>query len=97
MNIGPAMSFAALKLCRQTVCISSPSKAKYISNLFVQELSKNLEGDKSWIDNIYEYAISEVLRRISIIFSLSFNDQKHWNKVLSIQVNHLIEAKMLFY
>lgn len=97
MNIGPAMSFAALKLCRQSVCISSPSKAKYISNLFVQELSKNLEGDKSWIDNIYEYAISEVLRRISIIFSLSFNDQKYWNKVLSIQVNHLIEAKMLFY
>lgn len=96
MNVGQALSFSALKLCRQSVCISSPQYPKKLSAIFIQELSQNLEGDKSWLDNIYFLAISEVLRRISIIFDLNFKNQKQWNKVLHIQVNHLLEAKLLF-
>ena len=96
MSLSHALSFSALKLCRQAVCISSSQYPKKLSAIFIQELSQNLKGDKSWLDNIYVLAISEVLRRISIIFDLSFKNQKQWNKVLHIQVNHLLEAKLLF-
>ena len=44
----------------------------------------------------FYFATSEVLRRILIIFDQNLNGIKTWNKVLEIQIDHLIEANFLF-
>lgn len=96
LNVSSALSFASLKLCRQTVSVNPLEDIHTIKNTFLNELQNNLNVKKDLFDNIYFYSIAEVLRRITIIFKLNLMNNKKWNRVLEMQLNHLKEAEMLF-
>ena len=97
-EIGYALSYAILKICKQTV-VFNKKKANQtnIKNMFVNEIKKNYKLDKITEDNFYYYALSEVLRRLIVMFKLSIKrNDKSWNNVIPIQLGHINECKVLF-
>jgi len=95
-NVFSALSFASLKLCRQSVSVNSLEDIQTIKNTFLNELKNHLYLKKDSFDDIYFYSTAEVLRRITIIFKLNLENNKKWNRVLGMQLNHLKEAEILF-
>ena len=99
INPGYAIAFGCLKICKQVIIknrIKNPKKQKEITKIFYNQVYKNFPEIEEIFGNFYYFSTSEVLRRILIIFDQNLKGIKTWNKVLSIQINHLNEAKTLF-
>lgn len=96
MESGYALSFASLKLCRQSV-VKTGLKPKDVANIWLNNLDEYLPNNKEFFPFIGDLAIAEVLRRIAIILRLNIVDRNpNWNAFLSVQLNHLKEARLLF-
>ena len=99
MNAGYALAFCCLKICKQTI---SENKIKDINNvkkqvqIFIKQIYKNYPDIEILLPHLFYFSTSEVLRRILIIFNQNLKGIKTWNKVLEIQIDHLIEANFLF-
>ena len=99
LNPGFALAFACLKLCKQTIInqkITDRKKSKKLVKIFISEISKNYPKIKKISKTLFFFSSSEVLRRIIIILNLNLKGIKQWNKVLKIQIEHLIESDYLF-
>lgn len=99
MNPGYALAFSCLKLCKQSMIKSGridKNNSKKLLDIFVDQVSLNYPSVKKISKNFFYYSSTEVIRRLLIILSLNLKGNKVWNKVLSIQIDHLKEAKMLF-
>ena len=95
---GYAIAYNALKICKQTVLYNKKkiNKKKIISK-FMYNLKKEYKLDKNITNNLYYFAISEVLRRLTYMFKLTINhNDRKWNKVIPIQLGHLDECKEFF-
>lgn len=92
------IAYSALKLSKQTVLKSrKKDKKKKIIKHFLKSLNQNYSLNKDFKKNLYYYAVSEVLRRLIYIFKLSINNNdKKWNKIITIQLGHLEECKEFF-
>ncbi len=96
MESGYALGFASLKLCRQGV-VKTGLNPKEIADIWVDNLAEYLPDNKEFFPFIGDLAIAEVLRRIAIILRLNIYDKdSQWNSFLSVQLNHLQEARLLF-
>lgn len=98
MDPGYAIGFAALKQCRQVVAHrKSPNDARIIGQNYISVLNHRCDIDTSMTDNIGNFAMCEVIRRICSILELNLNQKKStWNHVLGIQLNHIGEIRALF-
>lgn len=97
-EIGHALAYATLKICKQTVIYNKGNiSKKKIKLLFINELKKTYYLDKKIENNFYYFAVSEVLRRLIYMFRLSINNKDtKWNHVIPIQLGHLDECEALF-
>ena len=96
MESGYALGFASLKLCRQSV-VKTGLKPKDIADIWLNNLAECLPDNKEFFPFISDLAIAEALRRIAIILRLNIVDSNpQWNAFLSVQLNHLKEARLLF-
>ena len=96
MESGYALSFASLKLCRQSV-VKTSLKPKEVADIWLNNLAESLPNNKEFFPFIGDLAIAEVLRRIAIILRLNIVDSNpQWNAFLPVQLNHLQEARLLF-
>ena len=93
-----ALSYAALKICKQATIFNKKNlKQIKINHLFFKELRKTYKLNNSKESNFYYYAISEVIRRLIEMFKLTIKKKnKKWNHVIPIQLGHLEECKILF-
>jgi len=98
MPVGYALAFAGLKLCRQAVAeTGNLDLARLIGNRFTRNLCNSNQSLYALADKFKELALTEVLRRICLIIRLNIEiNNKAWNKILPIQLNHLQEAELLF-
>ncbi len=98
MPVGYALSFAALKQCRQTMaCEETISSASVIGKKYTDILGANFKTIVPFVQQFSDLASAEAIRRICIILRLNIRDSnKDWNSVLPIQLGHLAEAKALF-
>ncbi len=91
-----AMAYFALKNCKQ-ICSLHPFDPKEIGSLFKAELSQSSSEVAEASAELSSLANAEVIRRICIILRLTIMDQdKKWNHVLPLLINHLKESKQLF-
>lgn len=91
------IAFSLFKLLRQYIVVEGVDALPRALDHFYISLTREL-GNKhlSYIDLAF-FAKAEVLRRIGIILDLTINeDNKVWNKVLSLQINSLREIDFLF-
>ncbi|MDC0608465.1 phosphotransferase [Candidatus Pelagibacter ubique] len=96
-EIGHALSYTILKICKQTAVFNNKLIKKNIKKIFVREIKKNYKLNKTIENNFYYYALSEVLRRLIVMFKLSIKrNNRSWNNVIPIQLNHINECKTLF-
>ena len=95
---GHAIAFNALKICKQTV-LHNKNKVnkKMIVQKFMNIVTKEYKINNFIKNNLYYFAISEVLRRLLYMFKLTLkkNDKK-WNRIIPIQLGHLDECKEFF-
>lgn len=99
MPVGYALSFAALKQCRQAVSLSnlSSADAALVGTRYVNGLVDCCPSTRSIVNRLGDLAVSEVLRRICLILRLNLeSDNKTWNHVLPTQLRHIGEARALF-
>ena len=98
-EIGHALAYATLKICKQTILHNNKKiSKKKIKILFINELKKTYNLDKKIENNLYYFAVSEVLRRLIYMFKLSVkNKELKWNHIIPIQLGHLDECRTLFY
>ena len=99
MDAGYALAFCCLKICKQTIIqkrIKDLSKANKLVKIFKKQISKNYPDIEKLFPYFYYFSTSEVLRRILLIFDQNLKGIKTWNKVLEIQIDHLIESQLLF-
>jgi len=97
-EIGYALSYAILKICKQTVVFNKKkSNQTNIKEIFIKEIKKNYKINKSTENNLYFYALSEVIRRLIVMFKLSIKkNDRSWNNVIPIQLGHINECKIFF-
>ena len=97
-EIGYALSYAILKICKQTVVLNKKKSNQInVKSIFLKEIKKNYKIDKSTENNFYYYALSEVIRRLIIMFRLSVKkNDRSWNNVIPIQIGHINECKIFF-
>jgi hypothetical protein len=96
MESGYALGFASLKLCRQSV-VKTGLKPENVANIWLNNLAECLPDNQEFFPFIGDLAIGEVLRRIAIILRQNMVDSNpQWNAFLSVQLNHLQEARLLF-
>jgi hypothetical protein len=98
MDPGYAYGFAALKQCRQVVATSlRPFDAQIIGAEYMSILQDHDYFCKSFANQLGDFAVSEVLRRICLILELNLSQRNtNWNHVLAIQITHIGEARALF-
>lgn len=97
-EIAYALSYAMLKICKQTFIYNKKKIGSIkIKNSFLNEIKKTYKINKIIEDNLYYYAISEVIRRLIEMFRFTIkNNNRKWNHVIPIQLGHLSECKDLF-
>ncbi len=94
---GISLAYAGLKICRQTLVKNKTFIPSKIGKEYQKIIFKYSLLNKSIINQFYKLALLEVLRRLCIIFKLSIlKKDKKWNKVIKIQLEHLVETKELF-
>ena len=97
MPVGYAISFAALKQCRQSVVEKNNiNLAKEIGKSYLKIISSEYKLSENFIHDFYDLSLTEIIRRICLIFRLNLNGNRDWNKVLPIQIAHMYEANALF-
>ena len=98
MPVGFALSFAALKQCRQAIALRQvPGDPRLAGALYIERLLRACPGARELAAHLGDLAVAETLRRICIILRLNLeNGEKKWNKVLAVQLGHLCEARELF-
>ena len=98
MPVGFALGFAALKQCRQAMTLHPLSAdPRRVGSLYADHLLRTCPRVRGLIAHFGDLAVAEVLRRICIILRLNVeNGDKKWNKVLAVQLRHLVEARALF-
>ncbi len=98
MDPGYAIGFAALKQCRQTVANrKAPNDAEIIGLKYVSILNNRCGIGASLTDNLGNFAMCEVIRRICLILELNLNQKEStWNHVLGMQLNHIGEIRAIF-
>lgn len=98
MPVGYALGFAALKQCRQAITLRQlPGDSRFVGALYAEHLVGSYPGARSLVTQLGDLAVSEVLRRICIILRLNIESgEKKWNRVLTVQLGHLGEARALF-
>jgi hypothetical protein len=83
-------------LCRQSV-VKTGLKPENVANIWLNNLAECLPDNQEFFPFIGDLAIGEVLRRIAIILRQNMVDSNpQWNAFLSVQLNHLQEARLLF-
>ncbi len=95
---GYALAFALLKQSRQcfTVKKNKHNMEKIVTN-YIDEINSIYEKKPFTRLDLYFLSISEVLRRIMIIFKLLLiSKDRSWEHVLPIQIKHLKEAQKIF-
>ncbi|MDA1082642.1 MAG: phosphotransferase [Gemmatimonadetes bacterium] len=97
MPVGYAMAFAGLKQGRQTVAASGRvADASRVGAAFLDRFAAACPS-AAGLTRVADLAAVEVLRRICIILRLNFEQgETSWNKVLPVQLAHLVEARLLF-
>ena len=98
MQPGYALSFGALKQCRQTVALHQlKESAALVGARYTTRLVDCYPDADHIVSRIGDFAVSEALRRICIILRLNLESgDKTWNHVLPIQLGHIGEARALF-
>lgn len=98
MPVGIAFGFAALKQCRQTLALRPlQGDPRLLGSLYSDHLLLTCPSASELIGHLGDLAVAEVLRRICVILRLNVeNGEKKWNKVLTVQLGHLGEARALF-
>ncbi len=98
MQVGYALAFAGLKLCRQTVSIAVGGlSAAEVGHKFLQTLGDSEPRYAMLTKHFTALSLAEVLRRIGIILRMNLdNSDRTWNHVLPVQVRHIGEAQALF-
>jgi hypothetical protein len=96
--VGFALGFAALKQCRQAMTLQqSTGDPRLVGSLYASHLLRACPSARELITHLGDLAVAETLRRICIILRLNLeNGEKKWNKVLPVQLGHLVEARSLF-
>lgn len=98
MPLGYALAFAALKQCRQAMVTSySHEPASAVGALYSNHLILGYPEIGSCANNFGDLAVGETLRRICLILRLNLEqNEQQWNRILPVQLRHLIEARALF-
>jgi len=98
MPVGFALGFAALKQCRQAMTLRPlAADPRLVGSLYADHLLRTCPGARELVTHLGDLAVAEALRRICIILRLNLeNGEKKWNKVLTVQLGHLCEARALF-
>ena len=97
-DVSQSLSYAALKICKQTFIFNKKKEnIKNIKMYFLNEIKKTYKYKQINEDNFYFFAISEVIRRLIEMFRFTIkNNNKRWNHVIPIQIDHLNECKAIF-
>lgn len=95
------ISFSMYKLLRQSIMTreikNSSQEISRVSNIYFNALIDKFSISKKEIENLYIYAATEIFRRIFIIFLLNlYHNDSRWNHVLSMHINGLKEAEIIF-
>lgn len=98
MPIGFALSFAALKQCRQTLTLRTSSLDPcFVGSLYKKHLLQACPSANEIVAHIGDLAVAETLRRICIIIRYILEKrEENWSRVLGVQIGHLSEARILF-
>ncbi len=98
MSIGFALGFAALKQCRQAMTLRPiTDDPRLVGSIYADHLLRTCPSARDLAAHLGDLAVAEALRRICIILRLNLESgEKKWNKVLSVQLGHLGEARALF-
>jgi hypothetical protein len=91
-----ALSYSALKLCRQSIIYRKTKKYHDVGFKFIELLKSNFNMKLSNNLTISDYAIIETLRRICFILKANYNNDKSSNLILPILIANIIEAKKIF-
>ena len=95
---GYALAFALLKQSRQCFTLKkNRHNMKKTMSSYIREINSIYKTKPFTRLDLYFLSISEVLRRIMIIFKfLLISKDRSWEHVLSIQIKHLKEAQKIF-
>lgn len=95
-NVGTALAYSSLKLCKQFIVNSGFKNPGGIGLEFKEKLYNFLEMDLGNKNSFYFLALIETLRRISVIFDFNFYQNRKWNMILPLLIGHIKEAEILF-
>ena len=91
-----AIAYFALKMCKQ-ICSLRTIDPSVLGQSFKEQLSQSSSEMRNASSDLSYLANAEVIRRICIILRLNIEENNRlWNHVLPILINHLIESKWLF-
>lgn len=95
------IAFSMYKLLKQSIIAreikNNSQEISRVSNIYFNALTSKFSISKEEIENLYIYAAAEIFRRIFIIFSLNlYHNDSRWNHVLSMHINGLKEAEIIF-
>ncbi len=96
MPIEFSTAFSALKLCRQTIYLNNIKKYRVIGLKFLRNLEKKYCNKLNKKKYIYDFANTELMRRICIILKANLNEDKSMNHILPILISNIIESKLIF-
>ena len=96
MPLEIAIAFSGLKLCRQTIYNNKFKNYKEVGLKFVNSLNSNLTTKLDKNLNVSDLASVEIMRRICIILTYNYFNDRSLNFILPVLMSNLIEAKLIF-
>jgi N-acylneuraminate cytidylyltransferase len=97
MPVGISLAYAGLKICKQTLIMCPEFNPSTIGSEYKKIIQNFSSLNEKVTDNFYELSLTEVVRRLCMIFKSSIlKKDKRWNKIIPIQLGHIFETKELF-
>ncbi len=96
MPIEFSTAFTAVKLCRQTIYKNNIKKYELIGLKFLKNLEKKYCNKLNKKKYIYDFANTELMRRICVILRANLNKDKSMNYILPTLLSNIIESKLIF-
>jgi hypothetical protein len=95
---GITLGFCFYKLARQAIVAKTFESAEFFKiGEFFERISADYALEKNRVELCFLGALTEVLRRIIIIFEGNLDDKvSPWNQVLEIQIHAISEIRFLF-
>ena len=91
-----AISYSALKLCRQSIVFEKTKKYFETGLQFINTIKKTYSVNLSKKILVSDFATIEALRRICFILRKNYCGDKSFNHILPLLISNIVESKKLF-